>query len=199
MIYAATGTVNMAQISRRSCRSCRRTSQPVLHVLLLVAFGIKAAVFPLSFWLPDSYPTRPGAGDRGVRRPAHQGRRLRDHPHPDAAVPRHELARPLLMVAALLTMVVGILGAVAQADIKRMLSFTLVSHIGYMLFGVALATAAGLGATIYYVAHHIVVQTTLFLAVGLDRAAWPAAPSLDRLGGLARPRRCSRCCSSSRR
>ena len=55
---------------------------------------IKAAVFPLSFWLPDSYPTAPGAGHRGVRRPADQGRRLRDHPHPDPAVPRQPAQRP---------------------------------------------------------------------------------------------------------
>ena len=73
----------------------------------------------------------------------------------------------MLIVVALLTMVIGILGAVAQADIKRLLSFTLVSHIGYMIFGIALGTVAGLAATIYYVIHHITVQTTLFLAAGL--------------------------------
>src|SRR5690606_28210866 len=73
----------------------------------------------------------------------------------------------LLLVAALLTLVVAILGAVAQSDLKRMLSFTLVSHIGYMLFGVALATAAGISGAIFYVAHHITIQTALFLVLGL--------------------------------
>jgi multicomponent Na+:H+ antiporter subunit D len=90
----------------------------------------------------------------------------------------------VLMVAALLTMIVGILGAMAQSDIKRLLSFTLVSHIGYMVFGIALSSALGMSGAIYYVAHHIVVQTTLFLVVGLiERQA--GASTLQRLGGLA--------------
>ena len=89
------------------------------------------------------------------------------------------------MWAALATMVVGILGAVAQDDIKRLLSFTLVSHIGYMIFGIALATQAGWSASIYYVAHHITVQTALFLVVGLIERHG-GSTSLDRLGGLAK-------------
>ena len=90
----------------------------------------------------------------------------------------------MLLVAALLTMVIGILGAIAQSDIKRMLSFTLVSHIGYMVFGIALSNQLGMSGAIYYVAHHIIVQTTLFLVVGLiERQA--GASTLQRLGGLA--------------
>jgi multicomponent Na+:H+ antiporter subunit D len=82
-------------------------------------------------------------------------------------------------------MVVGILGAVAQSDIKRLLSFTLVSHIGYLLFGVGLATQLGLASAIFYVVHHITIQTTLFLATGLiERRGGSTA--LDKLGGLAR-------------
>jgi multicomponent Na+:H+ antiporter subunit D len=94
-------------------------------------------------------------------------------------------AANLLLVAALLTMVVGILGAVAQSDIKRLLSFTLVSHIGYLLFGVGLAGHLGLSSAIFYVVHHITIQTTLFLAAGLvERRGGSTA--LDRLGGLGR-------------
>jgi multicomponent Na+:H+ antiporter subunit D len=90
----------------------------------------------------------------------------------------------MLMVAAFLTMIVGILGAIAQSDIKRLLSFTLVSHIGYMVFGVALSSELGLSGAIYYVAHHILVQTALFLVVGLiERQA--GASTLARLRGLA--------------
>ncbi|MGI9207068.1 MAG: proton-conducting transporter membrane subunit, partial [Rhodococcus sp. (in: high G+C Gram-positive bacteria)] len=86
--------------------------------------------------------------------------------------------------AGLLTMVVGILGAIAQNDIKRLLSFTLVSHIGYMVFGIALSSETGLAGAVFYVGHHILVQTTLFLVVGLiERQAGSA--SLRRLGGLA--------------
>jgi multicomponent Na+:H+ antiporter subunit D len=82
-------------------------------------------------------------------------------------------------------MVMGILGAVAQTDIRRMLSFTLVSHIGYMVFGIALATAAGLAGAIFYVAHHIAIQTTLFLVAGLVERQG-GSTSVNRLGGLAK-------------
>ena len=72
-------------------------------------------------------------------------------------------------------MVIGILGAVAQSDIKRMLSFTLVSHIGYMIFGIGLATRPASPGAIFYVAHHITIQTTLFLVAGPGRRRAAAA------------------------
>src|SRR5690606_10497853 len=68
------------------------------------------------------------------------------------------------MIVALATMIVGILGAVAQAEMKRILSFTLVSHAGYMIFGLAIGTPAAIGATIYYTVHHSSVRTPLFRA-----------------------------------
>jgi len=89
------------------------------------------------------------------------------------------------MWAALATMLIGILGAVAQTDIRRILSFTLVSHIGYMVFGIALATTAGLAGAIFYVVHHIAIQTTLFLVAGLVERQG-GSTSVDRLGGLAK-------------
>ena len=103
------------------------------------------------------------------------------------------------MVAALATMVIGALGAIAQEDLKRVLSFTLVGHIGYLLFGVALATPAGLGATIFYVVHHITVQATLFCVAGLierGRRVDLDDPAGRPRGRIARARRSS---TSSRR
>lgn len=181
MIYGAVGTVNIAQISLRM-DDIPGDVQIVLHVMLLVAFGIKAAVFPLSFWLPDSYPTAPApvtAVFAGLLTKVGVYAIIRTE---TVIFPGTEL-NPALMVLALLTMVVGVLGAVAQADIKRLLSFTLVSHIGYMILGVALGSAAGTSAAIFYIVHHIVVQTTLFLATGLIERQG-GSTSINRLGGL---------------
>ncbi len=181
MIYAAVGTVNIAQLSVRLAE-LPDDIQLVLHVMLLVAFGIKAAVFPLSFWLPDSYPTAPApvtAVFAGLLTKVGVYAIMRTEM---IIFPGDDLNIPIMVVAAL-TMVVGILGAVAQADIKRLLSFTLVSHIGYMLFGIGLGTAAGLSAATYYVVHHITVQTTLFLAVGLVERQG-GTTSINRLGGM---------------
>ncbi|GIF01051.1 Na+/H+ antiporter subunit D [Paractinoplanes rishiriensis] len=183
IIYAATGTLNLAQLAGR-LDALPGGLQLALQSMLLLAFGIKAAVFPLSAWLPDSYPTAIApvtAVFAGLLTKVGVYAIIRTQtllfPNGPAA--------DLLLVAALLTMIVGILGAVAQQDIKRLLSFTLVSHIGYMLFGIGLASAAGLSGAIFYVVHHIVVQTTLFLAAGLIERRG-GTTDLDRLGGLAR-------------
>ncbi|EYR63624.1 monovalent cation/H+ antiporter subunit D [Actinotalea ferrariae CF5-4] len=183
LVYAATGTVNMAQLAVR-LQQIDPDVAFALQLLLLLAFGIKAAVFPLFAWLPDSYPTAPApvtAVFAGLLTKVGVYAIIRTQTllFPDGR------ADDLLMWVALATMLVGILGAVAQNDVKRMISFTLVSHIGYMVFGIALSTEAGLSAAIFYVAHHITVQTTLFLVVGLMERRG-GSTSLDALGGLAR-------------
>jgi len=183
LTYAATGTLNMAQLAGR-LDALPASLQLALQSMLLLAFGIKAAVFPLSAWLPDSYPTAIApvtAVFAGLLTKVGVYAIIRTQTllFPDGPAPG------VVLVAALLTMIVGILGAVAQSDIKRLLSFTLVSHIGYMLFGIGLASAAGLSGAIFYVVHHIIIQTTLFLAAGLiERRA--GTTTMDRLGGLAR-------------
>ena len=183
VIYGALGTVNMVQISERMSELPQET-QTVLHVLLLLAFSIKAAVFPLSFWLPDSYPTAPApvtAVFAGLLTKVGVYAMIRT----ETLIFRENDVNLVLMIVALATMIVGVLGAVAQAELKRILSFTLVSHVGYMVFGLAIATPAAIGATIYYMVHHIVVQTTLFLAVGLiERRA--GSTSILRVKGLMR-------------
>jgi len=184
LTYASTGTVNLAQLSERFAEidpGVRLTIQ----LLLLLAFGIKAALFPLSSWLPDSYPTAPApvtAVFAGLLTKVGVYAIIRTQ---TLLFPPDSRVDELLMWLALLTMVIGILGAVAQNDIKRLLSFTLVSHIGYMIFGIALASEPGMAAAIFYVVHHITVQTTLFLVVGLVERRG-GSTSLDRLGGLAK-------------
>ncbi|OLT03292.1 Na+/H+ antiporter subunit D [Kocuria sp. CNJ-770] len=183
MIYAATGTINMADLSVKLADLPVGT-QMQLHVMLLIAFGIKAAVFPLSFWLPDSYPTASApvtAVFAGLLTKVGVYSIIRTE---TVLFPGDRLDT-LLMWVALLTMVVGILGALAQIDIKRMLSFTLISHIGYMIFGVAVGSQEALSATVYYVAHHIVIQTSLFLVAGLIERRG-GSTNVDRLAGMAR-------------
>ena len=181
LIYGATGTANIAQLSVRLAE-LPESVQLILHLLLLIAFGIKAAVFPLSFWLPDSYPTAPApvtAVFAGLLTKVGVYAIIRT----ETVIFQGSDLSTLLLVIGGLTMVVGILGALTQADIKRLLSYTLVSHIGYMIFGIGLATELGLTATIYYVVHHITVQTALFLTTGLIER-FGGATSINRLAGL---------------
>ena len=183
LVYGATGTVNLADLALK-LGAVDPGMRTVLHVMLLTAFGIKAAVFPLSFWLPDSYPTAPApvtAVFAGLLTKVGVYAMVRTQ---TLLFPSGDLDTVLMWVA-LATMLVGILGAVAQSDIKRLLSFTLTSHMGFMVLGLALGSRVGLSAAIFYVAHHIVVQTSLFLVVGLmERRA--GSSHLDRLGSLAK-------------
>jgi multicomponent Na+:H+ antiporter subunit D len=182
-VYAATGSLNLAQLAGRIAELPDAVAL-TLQLLLLVTFAVKAAVFPLSLWLPDSYPTAPApvtAVFAGLltKVGVYAILRVQTLLFPDSPL------TDLLMWSALITMVIGILGAVAQSDIKRMLSFTLVSHIGYMIFGIGLATSTGISGAVFYVAHHITIQTALFLVVGLiERRA--GSTSLLKLGGLAK-------------
>lgn len=192
MIYGATGTVNMADLSVKLADLPQGT-QLQLHLMLLIAFGVKAAVFPLSFWLPDSYPTASApvtAVFAGLLTKVGVYSIIRTETllFPDRQI------NGLLMWVALLTMFVGILGALAQIDIKRMLSFTLISHIGYMIFGIAVGTPQALAAVVYYIAHHIVIQTSLFLVAGLiERRGGPPTWTASR--GCCGSRRCWACCT----
>lgn len=182
-IYAATGSLNLAQLAGR-LGALPSTVALVLQLLLLVTFAIKAAVFPLSLWLPDSYPTAPApvtAVFAGLLTKVGVYAIIRTQ---TLLFPDSQLT-DLLLWAALATLVVGILGAVAQSEMKRLLSFTLVSHIGYMIFGIALGTRIGYSSAIFYVAHHITIQTVLFLVLGLVELR-AGSTSLIKLGGLAR-------------
>jgi multicomponent Na+:H+ antiporter subunit D len=183
LIYAATGTVNLAQLAGR-LDALPDGTRLVLQLMLLLGFAIKAAIFPMSGWLPDSYPTAPApvtAVFAGLLTKVGVYAIIRTQTllFPDGRL------ESLLLWASLATMLVGILGAVAQDDIKRMLSFTLVSHIGYMTFGIALGSASGVSAAVFYVAHHITIQTTLFLVAGLVERHG-GSTSLAELGGLAK-------------
>ncbi|MDC4233467.1 Na+/H+ antiporter subunit D [Actinomyces sp. B33] len=183
LTYAATGTVNMAQLTERLPEIDPGASL-MIQTVLLVAFGIKAAIFPLQAWLPDSYPTAPApvtAVFAGLMTKVGVYALIRLQV---LLFPGGRLTA-LLAAIGVATMIVGILGAVAQDDVKRLLSFTLVSHIGFMVWGLALVRTTGLAAAIYYAAHHILVQTTLFLIAGLIERR-TGTTSLSRLSGLYR-------------
>jgi multicomponent Na+:H+ antiporter subunit D len=182
LVYAATGTVNMADAAMRM-QDVPEGLRVALGLTMLVVFGIKAAIFPLFSWLPDSYPTAPApvtAVFAGLLTKVGVYAVIRTQ---TLLFPGLEVIGDVLLVIGALTMVVGILGALVQDDVKRVLSFTIVSHIGYMLLGLGLYSVAGLAGAILYTVHHIVVQTTLFLVAGLMERR-EGTSSMLRSGGL---------------
>jgi multicomponent Na+:H+ antiporter subunit D len=183
MVYAATGTVNLADLAGR-VGELPPGMATVLAMMLLVVFGIKAAMVPLHFWLPDSYPNAPGpvaALFAGLLTKVSFYALLRTQ---TLLFPRDE-PWTLLLVLSVATMLVGVLGALAQNDLNRLLSFLLVSHIGFLLFGLAVFDAAGTSGAALYAAHHITVLATLFLVSGLITRR-TGTVALDQMGGLMR-------------
>jgi multicomponent Na+:H+ antiporter subunit D len=184
LIYAATGTVNMADLSERipQLSAGVRTG---FSLLLIVVFGIKAALFPLHFWLPDAYPRAPGpvaAIFAGLLTKVGVYAIVRTQ---TLLFPAESRPGTILLVVAALTMLIGVLGAIAQDDLRRLFSFHIVGQIGYMIFGLGLFTLAGVTAVVFYIGQTILVKVNLFLVAGLiDRHA--GAGRLSTLGGLAR-------------
>lgn len=184
LLYAATGTVNMADLAERLPELADGV-RVGFSLLLILVFGIKAGLFPLFFWLPDSYPTAPGpvtaifAGlltKVGVYAIIRTQTLLFSFDAQQGTV---------LLVVGGLTMLAGVLGALAQDDLRRALSFHIVGQIGYMIFGLGLFTVAGVTAVVFYIVQTILVKTNLFLVAGLvDRYA--GSSRISHVGGLAR-------------
>jgi len=188
--YGTLGTLNMAHIAVRM-GDAPYLVQTVIAGLLLIAFGAKAAIFPLFFWLPSSYHT----------------------PHPVVTaifsgvltkVGMYSMYRtfplffpwllndwqPMLMTIAGLTMVIGVLGAFAQPTIRRLLSFHIISQIGYMMMGLAVAMTPsaygvgfGLALAILFLVHNQLVKTALLLGGGAVELEMGTG-KLGELGGL---------------
>jgi multicomponent Na+:H+ antiporter subunit D len=183
-VYAATGTVNLADLSNR-VPDLPAGTQAALAAMMLVVFGIKAALVPLHFWLPDAYPTAPSpvtAIFAGLLTKVGIYAIIRTQ---TLLFSPGTLPVGLLFAIAAVTMVVGVIGAIAQHDVRRILSFSIVGQIGYMVVGVALFDLAGMTAVILSLVHHIVVKTALFLTGGLIEHHG-GATRLERLGGMMR-------------
>ena len=180
VVYAATGTVNIAELAER----IPELSDGVrwgIGLWFLVVFGTKAAMFPLFSWLPDSYPTAPTtitAVFAGLLTKIGVYVMIRFH-----VLTSMDDLGPVILVIAGFTMIVGVAGALAQDDMKRILSFHIVSQIGYMLMGLGIFTVAGVAGAILFIVHQIPVKTVLFLSGGLVEAEHGTS-AIGRVTGL---------------
>lgn len=188
LVFAIAGTLNMAHLHQVLQSVPDRNLVAALSVLFLTAFGIKAGLFPLFFWLPASYHTPPVAVSAvfsGLLTKVGVYALIRTFtllfPLGSAGI------QDLLLVAAALTMVSGVLGAAAHAEVRRILSFHIISQVGYMVLGLALFTPLAVAGAVFYLLHHILVKANLFLVSGLSRR-WAGSFELERLGGIYRSR-----------
>lgn len=184
LLYGVTGTLNMADLSQVVPAHPDEGLLTAIAALFLLAFGMKAAVFPLYFWLPASYHT-PAAAVSAIFAAllTKVGVYAMIRVFTLIFTEGQAYTYGVMLVVGVLTMLIGVLGAIAQNDVRRVLSFNLVSGIGFILIGVGLGSALGLTGALYYTVHHIIVMSALFMAVGLIQRLG-GADGLDRLAGF---------------
>jgi multicomponent Na+:H+ antiporter subunit D len=188
VLYGIAGTLNLADLVGALRAGVDPGLVATCATLFLVAFGIKAAVFPFFFWLPASYHTAPvavAALFAGLLTKVGVYALLRLFTLLFVADPGY--THELLLVLAGLTMVTGVLGAVAQTDVRRLLAFHIVSQIGYLLMGLGLLDAAALAAAVVFMIHVVLAKSALFLVAGVVHRT-RGTYELARLGGLVRAR-----------
>jgi multicomponent Na+:H+ antiporter subunit D len=186
LIYGLAGTLNMAHLHVKLQATADPGLVAVVAMLFFTAFGIKAGLFPLFFWLPASYHTPPVAVSA-----IFSGLLTKVGVY--ALIRAFTLVFPfannglqdLVLISAVLTMVVGVVGAAAHNQVRRILSFHIISQVGYMVLGLGLFTPLALAGTVFYLLHHILVKSNLFLLSGLIRN-WAGSFDLARGGGLYR-------------
>ncbi len=187
VLYATLGTLNFGDIATRISQGLGSQAGIRLSaVLLMLAFAVKAGMFPLYAWLPSSYHTprhTVSAVFAGLLTKVGVYALIRTFA--SAFVAEQDFILPILWWASLLTMVVGVLGAASQFHTRRILSFHIISQIGYMTLGLALGTAGAISATIFYIIHHIIVKSNLFFVASvIDRIG--GGEDLKKTGGLYR-------------
>ena len=186
ILYGTTGTLNMADLAVRLREMPHPALMTTSAMLFMLAFGIKAGVFPLFFWLPASYHTPPAPVSAifaglltkvGVYALIRVFTLLFIHDIPTT--------HTIILVVAGLTMLTGVLGAVAQNEFRRLLSFHIISQIGYMIMGLGLFTPLALAGSILHIIHNMLAKTNLFLVSGVTHRL-KGTYELKKLGGLYR-------------
>ncbi len=184
MLYGMTGTLNMADLAMRLPEVENTGLVTTVAMIFMVSFGVKAAIFPLFFWLPASYHTPPVAisavfGGLLTKVGVYALIRVFTLLFTQDIGYTHTI---LLWVAGF-TMVTGVLGAASHFEFRKILSFHIVSQIGYMIMGLAFNTALGLMGAIFYVLHNILAKSNLFLISGIAQRL-TGTFELKQMGGL---------------
>ena len=171
LLYMVTGTLNMMYLAARlAVLGYSRTVQTAL-AFLTVGIGLKLALFPLHLWLPNAYTYAPSAVTVFLAATATKVAvymllrflfQVFDASFTFGAMPLGGFLAVLAAVGILSTSTVSIF----QDNVKRMLAYSSVAQVGYMVLGISLASSAGLTAALLHLFNHALMKGTLFLALG---------------------------------
>lgn len=184
LLYGATGTLNMADLAMVLPQTESSAALTLSAMMFLLAFGIKAGFFPMFFWLPASYHTASiivSAVFAGLLTKVGVYALFRVFTLLFEV--DNGTLKPLIGVFAAGTMLFGVFGAAVQWDMRRILSFHIISQIGYIMLGLAIATPLAMAGAVFYIIHHIVVKANLFFIAGAIHRA-TGSFDLRKSGGL---------------
>lgn len=183
-LYSVVGTLNMADIAQKIAAINQPGIITTIAVMFLMVFGLKAAIFPLYFWMPSSYSAAPipvlvlfGAllTKVGVY-----------------AITRtytlffvHELTytHELLLILSIISIIAGCIGALAHFDVKQIIIYNIVIAVGVILFGVAQMNEIALEGAMFYLIHDMIIKAALFMLIGIVIAI-TGTSNLRKMGGL---------------
>lgn len=167
VLYGLTGSLNMADLASRVAEVENRTLVQVNALLFLIGFGIKSAVFPLYFWLPASYHTPPSAVSSifgGLLTKVGVYALLRVF---TLIFEMDEFLQMVFLTIAFFTLFSGAIGAIVQNNIRKLFSYLVICHIGYMIAGLGMMTQVAISGAVFYLIHDILVKTNLFMVTGV--------------------------------
>lgn len=184
MLYSVVGTLNMADIAQKVSEVNQPGILTAIAIMLLIVFGLKAAIFPLFFWLPSSYsgPPLPVLALFGA---------LLTKVGVYAIMRTFTLffigdiafTHTLMLYLSVATIVVGCIGALAVWDVKKIIIYNIVIAVGVILYGIATYNNTGLLGSMFYVVHDMLIKAALFFLVGIIIYI-TGQTNLKKMGGL---------------
>ncbi|GBF73888.1 Na+/H+ antiporter subunit D [Paenibacillus sp. 598K] len=182
-LYGVTGTLNLAHLSLRVAEAGQGGMMTLLAILFLFVFGMKAGLL-LFFWLPGSY-TVPSPVVTALFGALLTKVGIYAIIRIFTLVFYHDpgVTHTFIGVLAALTMILGVIGALAYQDVNRVLVYNIVAGVGFIVFGLAVANQSSLEGAIYYLMHDMVAKALLFLLGGLIVMA-AGTDKLTRMGGM---------------
>ena len=171
MLYMATGTLNMADLADRVADQTGNRTVRAAFAFIVVGMGLKAAIYPLHLWLPNAYTYAPSAVTSFLAATATKVAiyvlmRFMFSVFQPQYLFEVKTLEFIIIPLAILAMFAASIIAIFQTDLKRLLAYSSLAQIGYMLLGIGFLSATGLTAAIAHLFNHGITKAALFMGVG---------------------------------